>query len=79
MGFGKILIFFNTFHPALSLSLSGSFENTRMCLLKIQEPLQKQIIIKLIYYKGKTKIGFYPKNLDPTGKYNCKTTFLPKT
>ena len=62
----------------MCLGLSGSFENTRMCLLKIQEPLQKQIIMKLIYYKGKTKIGFYPKNLDPTCKYHCKTTFSQK-
>ena len=56
--------------------------NTRMSLPKIQEsplnPLGKQIITKWVYYKGTTQIGFYPQNLDPTGKYIGKSTFLPK-
>ena len=57
------------------LNADNLLKSTGMCLLKIQEPLQKQIIIKLICYKGKTKIGFYPTNLDPTCKYHCETFF----
>ena len=57
--------------------------NTRMSLPKIQEPplnpLGKQIIMKWIYYKWKMQIRFYPKNLDPTGRYHGKSSFLQKT
>ena len=57
--------------------------NTRMSLPKIQEPplnpLGKQIIMKWVYYKWKMQIRFYPQNLNPTGRYHCKSTFLPKT
>ena len=69
--------------PAYVIYQAGSSENGRMSLLKIEEPplkpFWKQIIMKWVYYKGKMKIRFYPQNLDPTGKYNGKSTFLPKT
>ena len=54
-------------------------KNTIMFLPKIQESHSKNIIMKLIYYKEKTKIRFYHNNLDPTCKYHCKTTLFYKT
>ena len=40
--------------------------------------LWKQILMKWVYHKGKTKSRFYHENFDPTGKYNCKSIFLLK-
>ena len=69
--------------PGCLLAQFVSCENTRMSFSKIQEPplnpLGKQIIMKWVYYKGKMQIRFYPKNLDPTGRYHGKSSFLPKT
>ena len=60
-----------------------SSENRRMFLPNIEETprstLWKQILMKWVYHKGKTKSRFYHENFDPTGKYHCKSTFLLKT
>ena len=60
-----------------------SSENRRMFLPSIEETprstLWKQILMKWVCHKGKTKNRFYHENFDPTCKYHCKSTFLLKT
>ena len=48
-------------------------------LSKIQEPPLHQILMKWIYYKGKSKIGGIPKNLNLIGKNPGEFTFPPNS